>query len=379
MREIVFWVSLGVVFYVYLGYGMLLYIWAIFLHKPVRKAGFTPLVNVVIVARDEEANIREKIVNILEQDYPKGLLTLFVVSDGSSDRTPAIVKEFKGGNVELIELKERAGKAEALNRAIASCDADFVVLADSRQRFERNALRELMSNFADGDVGAASGELLFKDDRRTTVGEGLGFYWSYEKFLRRMESRIDSTCGTTGAIYAIRKRLFRPMPADTLLDDVVIPMEIVMQGSRSIFEPGARAFDEVADTPAKEARRKIRTIAGNFQMFFRHNAWLDPFKNRIWLQTFSHKFLRLAAPIFLAALLVSSLLLIKESAFCRLVFHLQVIFYALGVIGIFLQRYGLRSALCAIPLAFVMLNYFTVRAFFEFLSIRPRDLWATDK
>jgi len=379
MKETIFWISFAIILYIYFGYGTLLFIAAKFLRKAIKKADFMVPVNVVIVAHNEEANIKNKIINILSQDYPNKLLKLIIVSDGSRDRTADIVREFKADNVELIEIKERVGKAEALNRALSLCDAEFVVLADSRQEFEKAVLKELISNFKDENVGAVSGELLFRNDRETVVGRGLGFYWNYEKFLRNTESKIDSTCGATGAIYAIRKKLFRPIPADTLLDDVVIPMNIVMQGYRCIFEPVARAFDSVASTPDQEARRKIRTIAGNFQMFFRYWEWLNPFKNRIWFQTVSHKFLRLVAPVFLVAIFISNLMLINENTFFKAIFYLQIFFYSLGFIGIFLQKNNLKSKLCSIPLTFIMLNFITVRAFWEFLFKKPQELWRSNK
>jgi poly-beta-1,6-N-acetyl-D-glucosamine synthase len=234
-----------------------------------------------------------------------------------------------------------------------------------------------LADLSDEKVGAVSGELCFEDTDRTGVGEGLDFYWNYEKFLRKNEAALYSTVGATGAIYAIRKSLFKPLDSDTLLDDVMIPMNIVMQGYRCVFEPKAKAFDIISAMQEDEKRRKIRTIAGNFQVFFRCGDLLNPFKNPIWFQTFSHKFLRIIAPIFIIALFISNLCLL-ESNFFLIALLLQIAFYACSAAGYLMRKRKSQPKIFSVPYGFVMLNVFTLAAFFQFIFNKPLNIWGKD-
>jgi cellulose synthase/poly-beta-1,6-N-acetylglucosamine synthase-like glycosyltransferase len=271
-------------------------------------------------------------------------------------------------------IKERIGKAEALNQAVTLCGAEFLVLTDSRQLLSPDAIKELVCNFADEGVGVVSGELEFSDETNTVTAKGLDFYWEYEKLLRKSESKFGSCCGATGAIYAIRKNLFKPIAPDTLLDDVLIPLNIIRQGYRCVFEPAAKAFDAVAQVSSEEARRKVRTIAGNFQLFFRFPQLLAPFNNKMWLAAFSHKFLRLISPLCLLAALLSNLFLLK-SLFFKFIFLGQIIFYFFAGAGYLLQRFGQKGKFFSIPYTFIFLNFITVKAFFAYLRFRPQQIW----
>ncbi|PYQ51575.1 MAG: hypothetical protein DMF78_13045, partial [Acidobacteria bacterium] len=220
-----------------------------------------------------------------------------------------------------------------------------------------------------------SGELfLASNSGGTAVGEGLGSYWRYEKFIRRSESRMDSTVGATGAIYAIRRDLFEPIPDDTLLDDVLIPLSITRRGYRAVFAPEARAFDRAPATAAEELSRKVRTIGGNFQLFFR-NPWVwNPWRNRLWLQTFSHKGLRLLTPALLAAALAANLLL-AGSRFYAWTLAGQVAFYGAAVAGYALRNVRGRVRGLTVPYVICLLSWATVVAFLRFASGRQRVTW----
>jgi len=177
------------------------------------------------------------------------------------------------------------------------------------QRFEKNAIRELVANFADESVGAVPGELVLLDECGREASDSLGAYWRYEKKVRSMESDIHSLPGATGAIYAIQRELFEPLASETILDDVVTPMRIVLKGKRSIFDPAARAYDAASPGAQKEYERKARTLAGNYQLFARMPELLAPWSNPIFVQLISHKLCRLLVPYCLAALLVANLCL----------------------------------------------------------------------
>jgi hypothetical protein len=206
------------------------------------------------------------------------------------------------------------------------------------------------------------------------VGEGASLYWRYEKFLRRCESGIDSTVGATGAIYAIRRELFEPLPPDTLLDDVLLACRIVRRGYRAIFEPKARAHDRPAATGEAEFRRKVRTLAGNFQLFSRERWLLDPRRNRLWLQTVSHKGLRLLCPLFLLGALATNFCL-RDSPNYAGVLAGQIAFYAAALGGRALRQRGRRAWLLALPYVFCLLHWATVVAFFRFATGQVAVTW----
>jgi hypothetical protein len=240
--------------------------------------------------------------------------------------------------VTVRSFSQWRGKPAVLNELIAAADGEIVVLADARQRFEPHAIRALVANFADPEVGAVSGELhLRKRSGTSPGGEGTGFYWKYEKFIRANESWIGSTVGATGAIYAIRRDLFEPIPPDTILDDVLIPMQIVRRGYRVLFETNARAHDLIAMNPKEDFIRKARTIAGTFQLFARDLWMLNPLSCRVWFQALSHKALRLSIPVLHLAVFVANVALVGD-VFYRVVLVAQVMFYAAALMGYFQAR-----------------------------------------
>jgi cellulose synthase/poly-beta-1,6-N-acetylglucosamine synthase-like glycosyltransferase len=231
----------------------------------------------------------------------------------------------------MVHSRRHLGKAAALNRALRRALGEIVVFADARQTFSRNAIRELVANFADESVGAVSGELLLTDGSLKEANTEVGVYWRYEKALRSMESEIHSIAGATGAIYAIRRELYEDLPADTILDDVLTPLRIVLQGKRTVFEPKAKAFDIVACCPLAEFRRKVRTLCGNYQLLSRLPAALFPWRNPIFLQFVSHKVGRLLAPWALLSLFVTNLFMLR--GVYAVTFSLQLLWYAFALAG----------------------------------------------
>jgi cellulose synthase/poly-beta-1,6-N-acetylglucosamine synthase-like glycosyltransferase len=281
--------------------------------------------------------------------------------------------------VRVMAFEEHRGKPAVLNDIVPNLRGEIVVLMDVRQSIAKNAIRILVDNFADAEIGAVSGELVLTEssDREGASDgnmDGVGFYWRYEKFIRLSESRVDSTVGVTGALYAIRRELFEPIPADTILDDVLIPMQIVRQGFRVLFESRAVASEPLSDSPAVEFRRKVRTIAGNFQLLVQHPWLLNPFANRLWLQTISHKLFRLLCPAFLVLLLIANLMLL-EFLFYQVTFLLQVLFYTAALVAHLAPQVSKKSALLSVPHAFCLLNWSTVAGFSRFISGRQQVTW----
>jgi biofilm PGA synthesis N-glycosyltransferase PgaC len=340
----IFWGSLGLVVYVYAGYPLLVAAWArLVRRRPLKAAGAPewPMISIVLAARNEGSRLPDRITNLLQINYP-GPREIIVVSDGSTDDTAAAVRAF-GGAARLIELPA-GGKPLALNAGVAAARGEIIVFADARQQFSTDALVHLVSNFADPKVAGATGELVLdaedsvrsstvSPEASSTVGDGVGLYWKYEKWLRRNESLAWSTLGATGAIYAMRRSLWRPLPADTLLDDVLAPMRAVLAGYRIVFEERARAFDRASADASAESRRKVRTLAGNYQILAQEPRLLLPIANPVWIQYVSHKVGRLLVPWALVGALFASAGLMFDGWIYALAFAVQAGFYGLAGYG----------------------------------------------
>jgi cellulose synthase/poly-beta-1,6-N-acetylglucosamine synthase-like glycosyltransferase len=220
---------------------------------------------------------------------------------------------------------------------VARATHAIVVFADARQRFAPDAIARLVRHFRDESIGAVSGELMI-DASTSTIGDGVGAYWRYEKWLRRREAIVGSTLGVTGAIYAMRRDLWQPLPPDTLLDDVLAPLRVVLEGYQVTFDSHAHAFDEAPKDAEQELRRKMRTLAGNFQLLAQEPRLLLPGLNPVWLQFMSHKVARLLVPYALVALLLSSMALAPRSWFYAAACAAQLAFYLLAAYGAVLDR-----------------------------------------
>lgn len=336
--RLIFWISALFVAYTYLLYPLIIVAAAkARRRRPVPDPGTAepPSVSMIIIAHNEEARIGGKLDNCAELDYPREKLTVYVVSDGSTDGTARMLRDRP--DIVFIEDDVNRGKPHQINRAVKMCRGDLVVFSDARQLYEPSALRKLARNFADPSIGAVSGELTFVSPRDTT-GQNVGLYWRYEKILRRAESDVDSTLGVTGAIYAIRRELIEEIPDDTILDDIEIPLRAFRKGYRVAFDGEAIAYDAASTAIGSEFRRKVRTLAGNFQLFARNRWLLEPGENRIFLQAVSHKLFRLFVPYFLVSALVASGL--AAGAQYRAFFWIQAACYALGTAA--LASGGLR-------------------------------------
>jgi cellulose synthase/poly-beta-1,6-N-acetylglucosamine synthase-like glycosyltransferase len=339
---LIFWLSLCFVLYVYVGYPAMLVMVRRVFRRPVKKQCWETDVSIIIAAYNEHATIENKLRNLLALDYPKRKLQIIVSLDGPTDGSEFIVWKWAARGVELIHTKEHRGKGSALNRAVRQARGEIVVFADVRQTFAKSAIRELVANFADPTVGAVSGELLLM-----TASEGgaenedsndVGLYWRYEKAIRSMESEIHSVPGATGAIYAIRRDLYRDIPEDTLLDDVLIPLQIVLGGKRAVFDPEAKAYDMVACCPLAEYPRKVRTLAGNYQLLARVPKLLSPRHNPICFQLISHKLGRLLVPYALIALMITNLFMLH--GIYAVSFSLQAGWYICAAAGHWMSQRG---------------------------------------
>ena len=372
--EGVFIISVLVIAYAYIIYPMIVVAWSRLRHRRVEKRYRQMPVSIVIAARNEEPNITARIENLLAQEYPRDLLEIIIVADGCSDRTAELARLYAGRGVQLLECATPVGKATALNIGVAAATRDIVVFADARQRFSPNAIAELVSVFHDQAVGAVSGELiLVAGEDAGEVHEGVGLYWRYAKLIRRSESAIASVVGATGSIYAVRRALYVPLAPNTLLDDFLVPMRIVLAGYRVIFLRAARAFDFSSATASKEFSRKVRTLAGNFQAVAMEPRLLDPRVNPVLFQFVSHKLLRLVVPYFCITAWVSSALL--DGPVYRAFFVAQTLFYALGLVNLTPFRSSRIAALSRISWTFMVMNAAAVAGLWMYLTRDHHEIW----
>lgn len=369
-----FWGGVAGIGYTFIGYRLLLHILkSRSVAEPSRKMETAlPGVTVVLCARNEETRITARIENLLATRHPSDLLRVVVVSDGSTDGTVSAVSAVNDERVRVLALSPPEGKAACVNAGVAASTTEIIVFADARQQWDAETIPRLLQGLGDPAVGAVSGALEIRGAASTT-GRGLDRYWGWEKAVRLAESRLDSCIGCTGAVYAIRRALYVPIPPNTILDDVVIPMLIAEKGYRVLFEPAARAWDPQALEPAAETRRKTRTLAGNWQMLGRYPAWLHPGGHRLWWQLLSHKYLRLATPFFLCQILVGSLALRREGWCYAAALTLQAIAYSLGTLG--LAGSGKGSAVVALPAAFLFLNAAIMRSAWHWFRGDHGKLW----
>jgi poly-beta-1,6-N-acetyl-D-glucosamine synthase len=367
-----FWLAASMIGYSYLGYPVWLWLRSRWSPRPVRRSSAEPSVSAVMVARNEENVIARKVKNLLTLDYPPEKLDVVVVSDGSSDRTAAILSECeRDPRVRALVKAVSQGKAAGLNDAIQSAGGDVLLFTDARQEIEPGALRFLIENFGDPEVGAASGELMLGDPASGETGKGMGLYWRVEKKIRELESASGSVAGATGAIYCARRNLLDPLPEGTILDDVLLPMQVVRKGSRVIFDSRARAWDLPDLGESREFSRKVRTLSGNYQLL-QLAPWLLSSENPIRFEFVSHKLSRLVVPFALLGLLVASMFL--PQPFYRAALVAQLAFYALSVAALGGVKIGPLSRIADPARTFVVLNSAALVAFVNFVTGR-KAVW----
>jgi cellulose synthase/poly-beta-1,6-N-acetylglucosamine synthase-like glycosyltransferase len=373
--EILFWTALSLLAYVYAGYPLVAWLRSRLLPRHHVRAPGEPTVSIIVAAHNEADRIEARIENLLELDYPSSRREIIIGSDGSADETVSRASRYVDDGVRVEAFRAWRGKSAVLNDLVLGSTAEIVLFADARQRFDRGVLRSLVSHFADPTVGAVSGELMLAGNSSgTSIGRGTSFYWRYEKFIRLHESRAASTVGATGAIYAIRRALFEPIPNDTILDDVLIPLRIVRQGYSVQFEPEARAFEAVSATAHQECVRKVRTIAGTFQLFARERWLLNPLQNPLWFEAISHKGLRLMLPV-LHTMVFAANLALTDGVLYLCALGAQLGFYAAALAGHVFRHARWRPIVLAVPYAMCLMIGATLAGFSRFIAHSQLVTW----
>jgi cellulose synthase/poly-beta-1,6-N-acetylglucosamine synthase-like glycosyltransferase len=373
-----FWLCAGLILWVYAGYPVLLY----FLER-VRKprrvstGEIEPAVTLIVSAYNEAAVIRQKIENSLALDYPRHLLDVLVISDASSDGTDQIVREYETRGVRLLRMHERGGKTTGLNAAIPGAHGDIIVFSDANAMYDRRVLRKLVRNFADPQVGCVTGESRYNLDGATDSTQSENLYWRYELALKKMETNAGSLVGGDGAIYAVRKNLYRPMlPSD--LSDFVNPMQVTLQGFRNVYEPEAFSYENGADTFSQEFRRKVRIVSRAWRGLGRVSGVLNPFRFGFFtLQVLSHKLLRWLVPVFMIGAFVANLFLWQQSAWYGFMSGAQILFYLLALAGWAQAQRTPISKIFYVPYYFCLINYASLLGILSYYRGQTFTMWQT--
>jgi cellulose synthase/poly-beta-1,6-N-acetylglucosamine synthase-like glycosyltransferase len=349
--------ALVLIGYAYVGYPLLVAALCLVRAKRHQTWEIAPCVSLIIPAYNERKVIREKLENSLAIDYPADRLEILVASDGSEDGTNDVVREYEPRGVRLLALTPRGGKISALNRAIPAASGEVVVLCDANVMFLPDALRRLVRHFADPAVGAVTGDVRIKSED-APFGEGEGLYYKYERFLQLRESELGSTVTVDGGMYALRKELFRPLPGDTILDDLIIGMNVALAGRRVLYDPSAVATENATTDVRQEFRRKVRIVAGAFRELLRGQGVPSPLRPQLFWSYLSHKVLRWAVPWLLLLILGMNVALLLRPAPPAAAVALalaQAVFYGCALVGC-TRPNASWPAPVGIPFYFCMVN-----------------------
>jgi cellulose synthase/poly-beta-1,6-N-acetylglucosamine synthase-like glycosyltransferase len=366
------WISLGIVFYAYIGYPLVMWAFARWLKKRSPVAPISPSVSVVLAVRNGMAFLPWKMNHLFNLDYPN-VKEIIVVSDGSTDGTAEFLAGLSDPRLKTVFLKDHCGKAVALNAGMNEATAEVLLFVDIRPRIAPEAIQNLVNRFADPKVGCVAGELVLVQDKQNPVAGAVGgLYWRYEQWIRKCEASYDSPVGVYGGFYAIRRALAVPQPAGIILDDMFQPLSIIRQGYRSVLEPCAYVYDEWPQKTAAEFHRKVRTLAGNFQLM-QLAPWVLTSQNRVFFQLVSHKILRLFVPYLFISALIVSLLLAGGSRFYAAFAMVQFLILLLAMISLQF-RIPILGRIGGPVAALLMLNAAAVVGLYRFLATRG-PLW----
>lgn len=360
-----FWISLAVIGYTYAGYPLIVFLLARLRPRRWKREPIDASVSIVMAVHNGAHLLREQIDHLTALD-PAYVREVIIVSDGSDDGTTDILQQVNDSRVRTIILEEQGGKAAALNQGIAAASSEILLFVDIRPKIAPGALKALLSNFADPSVGCVAGELVLNTAGHDAAASAVsGVYWKYEQWIRNCEAAWDSPVGVYGGFYAARRALVTAFPAGIILDDMFQPLAIIRQGYRSVLDRTAFVIDTWPKKVAGEFQRKVRTLAGNYQLVSLA-PWVLSFRNRVLFQLVSHKLLRLVVPYFFVLLLVSSTWLGVESKGWKIIAALQWIFWLSAALALKV-RIPLVHRLAAAGSALLVLNVAAVAGLYKFL------------
>jgi len=374
--EFVFWTALAALAYVYMGYPLLLTIVAPFVKPRRADIGYKLPVSFLIAAYNEETGIKKKLEQSLALDYPPNLIEIFVLSDGSTDRTDAIVESFGDPRVHLLRIEGRRGKTHAQNEAVKKANGDILIFSDATTVYHPHALQFIASNYADPSVGAVSGRYQYFDPAgKSPTGLGSIAFWNYENLVKSQQSRIRTITGCCGCIYSVRRIAYSDLSPD-VISDLVQPLHVIRKGYRVVFEDRALAFEETTQSTSEEFSMRVRVVTRGIRGLLSVRDLLNPWKYPwISLQLWSHKLLRWFVPFILVALLISNLALWNSPGF-RWLLLMQGLFYFVAGFSTLvpIQR---KWKFFGLPLYFCVLNAAAFVSVIEVLRGKKYTTWRT--
>lgn len=380
-----FWTGILIVSYTYAGYGILLWVLTKLGRKFPTSSNYPeselPEVTHIVAAYNEEQCIEQKICNTLTMDYPPDKLRFVVVTDGSTDSTPDIVKRFP--SVRLFHSPERKGKIHAVNRVMKMIETPIVIFSDANTLLNRQAFKNIVRHYRDSTVGGVAGEKrIFKKDSDDASGAGEGLYWKYESFLKKKDAELYSIVGAAGELFSVRTELFEEPPANVVIEDFYISLKIASKGYRFAYEPDAYATETASASVKEEWKRKVRICAGGFQAMGKLSFLLNPFRYGVLaFQYISHRVLRWTfAPLFLPLIFIANLILaLHGPGFYLVLFVLQCLFYIVALLGHLMQNKKVRIKGFFVPYYFAVMNLSVYAGFARFLKGRQSVVWEKAK
>jgi cellulose synthase/poly-beta-1,6-N-acetylglucosamine synthase-like glycosyltransferase len=365
--------------YVYVGYPLIALVVSRLFPRPIKLGEYQPPLSILIAAYNESQSIAATLANKLALEYPADKLEIIVISDGSTDGTDEIVRSFGHRQVRLLRQEPRAGKTSALNLAIGMATGEIVVFSDANSLYATDALRHMVANFNDPDVGYVTGNMVYTNPDGTINAEGCSAYMKYENFLRSVESRIGSVVGVDGGIDAVRKKLYRPMKADQL-PDFVLPLNVVDQGYRVVYEVKALLHESALSGAADEYRMRVRVALRAYWALWdmRHLLWKPGSLLFAW-QLWSHKVLRYLCFVFLLSALITNIMLFPVGTVFKPLLFLQIVGYCGALASPIAERIGHPSRFLGLCRYFVLLNLASAHAFCKFIMGKKQVLWTPRK
>jgi poly-beta-1,6-N-acetyl-D-glucosamine synthase len=380
--QIFFWISLAIVFYTYLGYGIVLFVMVkikrLFTGKPVALAvQQLPTATVIVAAFNEEDFIEEKIKNTLSIQYPPHAIQYIFVTDGSADATPNIVQKYP--QIRLMHSEERKGKIAAMHRAMETVTTEIVIFTDANTYLNSKAFINIAKHYQIQNVGGVSGEKRVAINEIGDAAASEGLYWKYESTLKSWDSEMYSVMGAAGELFSVRTNLYTPVKANAIIDDFMISMEIVKKGFRIIYEPNAYAVENGSENVSEELKRKIRIAAGGIQSIVWLKSLLLPFKQPlVSFMYISHRVLRwTVTPFFMITCFVLNMVLMKQqnSVFYYLIGIAQLLFYSLAIIGWYFEQRQIQKKAFFVPYYFCMMNYAVIAGLNRYFKGNQSVLW----
>jgi cellulose synthase/poly-beta-1,6-N-acetylglucosamine synthase-like glycosyltransferase len=368
--RIIFWIAVLVPFYAYIGFPLVLLALRLVIRREVKKGSIQPFISLLIPAYNEDDVIARKIENSIALNYPSDRLEIVVASDGSKDGTVETAQKLADGNrVRVLAFAENRGKIATLNASIPLLHGEIVVFSDASAMLPADSVRRLIENFADPEVGAASGLYKIVKADEVDVGKSEDIYWRYETFLKIQESKLASVLGGHGQLHAIRKALYPYPPPGTINDDYIIPVSVLAKGYRAVYEPTATVFEEAHEMIG--FGRRIRIMAGNVQQLREISGLLNPVRVLPLFFFLSHKVIRLVVPFAMLAALIANVFLLESRSYSA-IFCAQLFFYLLAALG---TVQPLRPKILMLPFYFTMINGAAFLGFYHALTHRRGMAW----